>query len=66
MIQRHRHPDGSNHDIDHGPGPVGKRPGHVLGDVPVSQGIGIVKLGMQPASPQRAAYKREWRKRQQP
>ena len=43
MIQRIRYPDGTNHDIDCGPGPVGRlsmpgRPVHIGGAM-VSQSI---------------------------
>ena len=52
MIQRIRYPDGTNHDIDRGPGPVGRMsmPGrgrHVAGAL-VSQSIEVQppKLGL--------------------
>ena len=52
MIQRIRYPDGTNHDIDRGPGPVGRlsmpgRPVHIGGAM-VSQSIEVPmpKLGL--------------------
>lgn len=38
MIQRRRSPDGTNRDIDHGPGPVGILKPRVLGGALVSGG----------------------------
>ena len=53
MIQRRRSPDGSVHDIDHGPGPVGRlsMPGHryrSIGGAPVAQSTEtqMPKLGL--------------------
>jgi len=63
MIERRRHPDGTNHDIDRGPGPVGRAPRHApMGGVLIAQAIPGMKLGLLPQSASQAARKREWRK----
>jgi hypothetical protein len=63
MIQRIRYPDGSIHDIDRGPGPVGSTITvyqRAIGAVQLSQAIAPdIRL----SDPKMAARKRRWRVR---
>lgn len=63
MRQRIRFRDGTNRDINHGGGPVGKRPGTtiILHALPIGQAIPPVIPGLWPAS--NAALERKRRAR---
>ena len=64
MIERRRHPDGSNHDVDRGPGPVGRMPATVIHAVPLTEAMGMPALGMYPQTAAKRDYKRQWKARQ--
>lgn len=64
MITRHRTPSGENHDVDHGPGPVGRMvrswQNNPVGAVPLTEAMGMVRLGLYPQTARKKAYRREW------
>jgi hypothetical protein len=63
MIERRRHPDGTDTSIDHGCGPMGRRPSQRIGGTALADAVPGKRLGLYPSNPEKAAYKREWEKR---